>query len=251
MAGPALAEDDASCRAPAELAYFGTTLPVLTKALQSGEPVRIVALGSSSTQGAGASSKKACYPARLQAELRERFPKRDITVINLGIGGELASDMVERIGEEVLPAKPHLVIWQTGVNDALRKIDLIEFREQVREGLALLRAAGTDVVLLDQQYFPKGAKLPLYLEYVASMQDISKKQGVPLLRRFEIMEHLVSSAQFDINDLLAADRFHQNDAGYRCLGRLMADAIAHSVTVEKPKPGLHKASATALPGVSR
>lgn len=251
MAAPALAEDDASCRAPAELAYFGSKLPALSKALTSGEAVRIVALGSSSTQGAGASSKKACYPARLQAELHERFPKSEIQVVNLGVGGELASDMVARIAVDVLPLKPHLVIWQTGVNDALRGIGIEAFRGEVRAGLKLLRATGADVVLLDQQYYPKGAKLPLYLDYVASMRDISKAQGVPLLRRYEIMEHLVTSAQYDIDDLLAADRFHQNDEGYRCLGRLMADAIAFSVNGEEKKPDLQRASATAVPGIPR
>ena len=47
----------------------------------------ILAMGSSSTAGIGASSPAATYPSRLEAELRKRFPDTDIRVINRGKGG--------------------------------------------------------------------------------------------------------------------------------------------------------------------
>ncbi len=42
--------------------------------LASGEPLTIVAVGSSSTAGAGASSPAASYPSRLAVELQAAFP---------------------------------------------------------------------------------------------------------------------------------------------------------------------------------
>ncbi|MGD9868003.1 MAG: SGNH/GDSL hydrolase family protein [Hyphomicrobiales bacterium] len=250
MTPAAWAGNDDPCRAPAELVAIGGDLPHLAAALADGEPVTIVALGSSSTQGAGASSKQACYPARLEAELRKRFPGKSISVVNMGIGGQLAGDMVARIGKQVLPLKPQLVIWQTGVNDPLRGVALDAFRGEVLEGLKLLRGADADVVLLDQQFYPKSAALPAYGRFVSALADISGEQEVPLMRRYAIMQHLVSSEQYRIADMLSPDGFHQNDEGYRCLGALMAEAIGRAVrpapAVERPI--LHKASAGALPG---
>lgn len=211
------ARTDKSCAAPAGLARFSVGMPRLASALADGEPVRIIALGSSSTQGAGASSKQACYPARLQAGLRRRFPQASIEVINLGVGGELASDMLPRITADVLPRKPQIVIWQTGVNDALHKVAMDAFEKNVLTGLELMRAAGIDVVLLDQQFFP------------AEIGEIAEARKVPLLRRYAIMRHLAETPDFEFGTLLAADKFHHSDEGYACLGTLMADAIEASV----------------------
>ena len=56
--------------------------------LVSEEPITIVAVGSSSTAGAGASSAAASYPNQLAVELKQHFPNHSIAVINRGVGGE-------------------------------------------------------------------------------------------------------------------------------------------------------------------
>jgi lysophospholipase L1-like esterase len=202
---------------------------MLSAALAGNQPVRIVALGSSSTQGIGASSPKSCYPVRLQAELQRRFPDSKITVDNLGIGGQLASDMLPRIKKQVLPLKPTLVIWQTGVNDAMRHVDLEKFKQTVLSGIDMLQKKGVDVVLLDMQYFPRAEKVRDFARYLVAMRQIAEARGVPIVQRFAIMKHLVTSAQFTAQQLLAADLFHPNDVTYGCLGRLMADALQGEV----------------------
>lgn len=191
--------------------------------------MRIVALGSSSTQGIGASSPKACYPVKLQAELQQRFPQNKILVDNLGIGGQLASDMLPRIKKDVIPRKPTLVIWQTGVNDALRFVSVDKFRETVVTGIDLLQRAGIDVVLLDMQYFPKAEKVRDFPRFLVAMRQIAEQRRIPILQRFAIMKHLVTTAQYTPQQLLAEDQFHPNDLSYRCLGRMMADALEGEV----------------------
>src|SRR6476469_1603843 len=47
-------------------------------------PVKIVALGSSSTLGYGASAPAAAYPSRRAEDLAARLPGRQITVLNRG-----------------------------------------------------------------------------------------------------------------------------------------------------------------------
>jgi lysophospholipase L1-like esterase len=208
---------------------FSAPLPKFSAALAAGQPVSIVALGSSSTQGIGASSPKTCYPVKLQAELQQRFPQNKITVENLGIGGQLATDMLRRIKRDVIPRKPTLVIWQTGVNDALRLVNVDKFRETVVAGIDELQRAGIDVVLLDMQYFPKAEKVRDFPRFLVAMRQIADQRRIPIMQRFAIMKHLVTSAQFTPQQLLAADLFHPNDFSYGCLGRIMAEALQGEV----------------------
>src|SRR5262249_59268684 len=72
------------CTAPAELVRFERPLVHTMQRLANALPLTIVAIGSSSTAGAGASSPDATYPSRLAVELRMRFPGRDITLFNRG-----------------------------------------------------------------------------------------------------------------------------------------------------------------------
>src|SRR5947208_1032885 len=59
-------------------------------------PVKIVALGSSSTYGFGASTRAASYPSRLAEELAQLLPDQQITVLNRGINGDEASATLSR-----------------------------------------------------------------------------------------------------------------------------------------------------------
>lgn len=220
------AQDKRPCKAPSELLQLHWPMPQLTAAFRKGEAVRIVALGSSSTQGTGASSVASSYPARLLVELQQRFPKHKFEVLNLGVGGQLARDMLGRISNSVLPLAPELVIWQTGVNDAIRGVKISDFRTTLEAGLDLLKKHGIDVVLLDHQYYPGAARLPNFSLYLRTLKLIASERKVPLMRRYEIMQHMVSSSQFSVDELLAPDKFHLNDVSYRCLGAAVADALA-------------------------
>lgn len=226
---PASAGAPQRCQAPDNLIRFKAPLPRFASDVSSGKPVRIVALGSSSTQGVGASKPDFAYPRKLQSELRRRFPDRKITVDNLGVGGQLASDMLPRIKKEVLPRRPSLVIWQTGVNDAMRHVDLVKFRDTVVRGIDELKKQNIDVVLLDMQYFPRSEKIRDFARYVVAMQEIAAGRKVPILRRFAIMKHMVKSAQFTPQQLLASDLFHPNDVTYGCMGRMLADALQSDI----------------------
>ena len=88
--------------------------------IAQGMPLKIVAIGSSSTSGAGASSPAATYPSRLEAELKAQLPGLPITVLNKGIGGEEAPQMVARFDADVIEEAPDLVLWQVGSNSVLR-----------------------------------------------------------------------------------------------------------------------------------
>src|SRR5882757_882951 len=94
------------CSAAADLARLNRPLARLAHRIAVGDPIKIVAFGSSSTAGAGASSPDTAYPARLAVELRTLLPGHAITVVNRGISGEEVVDMLKRLDTDVLAEKP-------------------------------------------------------------------------------------------------------------------------------------------------
>ncbi len=220
-----MAVDLVPCKAPGALVSFEAPLRALARAVERGGAIRVVALGSSSTEGTGASTKQATYPARFDQEMDRRFPGKDFQVVNLGKGGELAKDMLARLVRDVIPTRPALVLWQTGVNDAITGVDVGEFRRILVSGIAALKAAGIEVVLVDPQFYPRAANVPSYAEYVTVTRSVAREQGVPVFRRYAIMQHLIASGQHSVDALLWKDKFHMNDTSYACLAELMAEAV--------------------------
>lgn len=214
-----------SCDAPRDLVRFTVALPATSRALNRGGSIEVVALGSSSTAGSGASSPQASYPARLEAELLRRFPGKDFSVHNYGTGGHLARDMLVRIEEAVLTMKPSLVIWQTGVNDATQDVGVDAFREVLDRGIRMLKSQGIDVILVDMQYYPRSERVSGYRDYLRAMRSAAEANAIGLFPRYAIMRHMVRSGQHAPEALLAPDNFHLNDLSYGCLADLMADGI--------------------------
>ena len=76
---PARAQD--ACAGASEFAGLERTPEHIRDRVARKLPLKIVAIGSSSTSGAGASSSAATYPSRLEAELKERLPGLPVTVL--------------------------------------------------------------------------------------------------------------------------------------------------------------------------
>src|SRR5487761_2589937 len=85
-------------------------LPHLDAALRARVPVKIVALGSSSTEGVMASDADDTYPAELQQFLRAALPGQTLRVINRGIGGRAARREMARMPRDAIAVRPQLVI---------------------------------------------------------------------------------------------------------------------------------------------
>jgi acyl-CoA thioesterase I len=112
------------CVAPADLVRLDLPLRRTARRLDSHKLLMIVALGSSSTAGAGASSAETTYPSQLMVDLAQRFKTQPIMVLNRGISGERAVDMLARFDESVSAERPDLVLWQVGTNAVLRGYEL-------------------------------------------------------------------------------------------------------------------------------
>lgn len=145
-----------------------------------GEPITIVAIGSSSTAGAGATSPSGAYPSQLGLDLQQRFPKHAFTVLNRGVNGEEVPEMLKRFDTAVIASKPDLLLWQLGTNSLIRDHGLGAPGASVREGLNKVRAIGADVVLIDPQYAPKVIAKPRAAEMVEFISATAKQENVAL-----------------------------------------------------------------------
>jgi lysophospholipase L1-like esterase len=218
------------CLKPKREANTIGSLPHVARKLADGKPVVIVAFGSSSTEGYGSTGPEFTYPNRLAAQLRRHYPNSGITVINSGRGGEDAPEMMRRLKQSVIDAKPDLVIWQVGTNAILRDLDPAATAAQVRDGIAQIQAAGADVVLVDPQYVPavnrKGERAS---RMVQLLDRIAGQRHVGLFPRFAVMRdwHEKQSLAFDRFSI--KDGLHMNDWGYACFAQLLGDDIIRSV----------------------
>jgi acyl-CoA thioesterase I len=234
LAAPvAAAPDGKSCGAPPEMMRLHAGLARTTTRIERHEPLTIVAIGSSSTAGYGASAPDLNYPSQFAAELRRRLPAEPIDVQNKGVSGETSIEMAARFDRDVLAVEPDLVIWQVGTNAVLRDLDVANYRRVVRDGLERLKSAGIDVIIMDMQFAPKVLAHPLYREMERSLAVLAKEQGVPVFQRFALMRNWLESGQLDFATMLSPDGLHMNDLTYGCVGRILADAV-----IERAMPPL-------------
>jgi acyl-CoA thioesterase I len=219
-----------ACDAPLRLLRFTNPLARVAKKLAEHEPVVIVAIGSSSTQGVGASSKAANYPSQLEAELKRRFPTHPIKVINRGIGGEVIADMLKRFDRAVIAAKPDLVLWQLGTNAVLRNRPVGDRSAAIRSGLAKIRATGADIVLIDPQFAPKVISKHDIEPMLHLISSIAKEENVGLFRRFAVMKRWHDEDHLQFTTFVSPDGLHMNDWSYACMAKGLAAAIADAAT---------------------
>ena len=239
----------ATCTAPAQLARFDRPLIHTMRRLANGQPLIIVAIGSSSTAGAGASSPDATYPSRLAVELRTRFPGRDITVLNRGVNGEETNNMMARFAADVLAAHPQLVLWQIGTNSVLRDHPLDPHAVQLLDGIEQLKAAGADVVLIDPQFAPAVLAKSETQGMVEQIALAAKQEDVGLFQRFAVMREWHDVQHLSFDTFVSPDHLHMNDWSYACLAKLLGGAIAEAATRPITAASVHPATISAKPDV--
>jgi lysophospholipase L1-like esterase len=206
------------------------SLPHVANKLIAGEPLTIIAFGSSSTQGYGSSSPEFTYPNRLAAQLRRHYPTADITVLNRGKGGEDAPEMMRRLQTEVIDAKPDLVIWQVGTNAVLRNLDPSETEKMIADGIARIQAGGSDVVLVDPQYSPRvNEKAESAGKMIKLLGRVAELRKVGIFPRFEVMRDWHERQAIPTEEFIIPDGLHMNDWGYACFAQLLGDDIIQSV----------------------
>jgi len=197
-------------------------------AYRAGKPLRIVAFGTSSSAGTGAASRADAYPARLQADLQERFTL-PAEVINKSVGGQSARQMTSRLEDDVVSLEPSLVIWQTGTVDSVGNLQLEDFGRALSQGIEMLEKEGIDVILMNMQYSRRVELLVNYSPYVDMMNAVATQSGAALFDRIEMMRHWASSGRLDFDNMPRAERASRAAKLHECIALQLGDMIEKAV----------------------
>jgi acyl-CoA thioesterase-1 len=169
------------------------------------QPVRILALGTSLTQGYGLPPGTE-FPVQLQAALKAAgIPA---IVVNAGVSGDTSADGLSRL-DWALADKPDAAILELGSNDMLRGLPPEMTEKNLRAILTKLKSAKVPVLLTGM-----GAQRNLGPEYVKKFDSIyprlAKEYGV-LFYPF-ILEGVAMK-----RELNQADGMHPNPAGVKVI----------------------------------
>lgn len=203
------------------------SFPELSAKIQAGEPLRIVALGSSSTEGTPHFSKSDIYAAVLERELSRELLV-PVEIINKGKGGENILKMVERIERDVFALKPDLLIWQLGVNDVLQMDGVESVIPPMKAALDLFRQHRLPVVLVDLQVAPMVDRDKDTPVMQAAIEEAAKRPGVMQFHRLGFMRRMIETRTAGMDELVLSDGLHMSQLGHYCTGKLLARQIARS-----------------------
>jgi len=222
------------CQIPLARIRLARPLFHLARQLGSGAPVRIVAIGSSSTAGEGGIPP---YPVRLQAAMNVRYPERGIEVANSGKSGEQAARELARFDRDVIDLTPAMVIWQVGTNEAWKAYDLDDMAAAIDAGLKRLTALPMDVVLMDLQYtaamLAPDEVAVATTRMVALIALAAENAGVNLFRRFDLMRswHEIDGIPVEKLANVSDDtHLHQSEWATDGVAHALDAAIADAVT---------------------
>jgi acyl-CoA thioesterase-1 len=177
-------------------------------------PIKIVALGTSLTQGLGLPPGTE-FTAVLQNKLKTAGV--DATVVNAGVSGDTSADGLSRL-DWSLADNPEAVILELGSNDALRGLAPAQTEKNLSAILAKLKAAHI-AVLLCGMHAPRN----LGPEYVAQFDPIYPR----LAKQFGAIFYPFILDGVALNPKLnQADGIHPNPAGVRIIvDRIFPDVL--------------------------
>jgi hypothetical protein len=206
------AELAAFCAVPENLSDGGF-LKHAREAYRAGKPLRIVANA---------------YPARLQADLQERFAI-PVEVVNKSVGGQSARQMASRLEDDVVSLAPSLVIWQTGTVDAAGNLQIEDFGRALSQGVEMLEKEGIDVIFMNMQYSRRIELLVNYWPYVEMMNAVAAQSGAVLFDRLEMMRHWAGEGRLDFDNMPRAERASRAAKLHECIAVQLGDMIEKAV----------------------
>lgn len=177
-------------------------------------PVKILAIGTSLTQGYGLPPGTE-IPAVLQAELKKKGI--DATVINAGVSGDTSAGGLSRL-DWSLADHPNAAIVELGSNDALRGIDPASTERNLSAIIAQLTVKHIPVLLLGMQA-PKNFGPEYEKKFNAIYPKLAHQYDV-LLYPF-VLDGVALNPKRN-----QKDGIHPNPTGVKIIvGRLMPDVL--------------------------
>ncbi|MHB8863532.1 MAG: DUF4434 domain-containing protein [Pirellulaceae bacterium] len=177
-----------------------------------GEPITVAAIGGSITAGAAASTEETRWANRAAAWWRTRFPHSEVRFINAGIGATGSDIGAHRIRQDLLVARPDLVMIEFAVNDSGSAIAGETLEGLLRQILALPHCpAAVMLFTMDSQGHNRQKE----------HTDVGLHYGVPMVSFRDALWPDVVSGKVAWNDI-EADSVHPNDRGHEICAALVS-----------------------------
>lgn len=204
-------------------------LTVVRKALKEKRPIRVLAVGTSSSLGGDGPTALASYPVRLENDIEGLLRGIDVEMTSRAIAAEISDEATQRLQLEVAELKPDLLVWQVGTNDAMARVEKEAFAGPLERMLKWLATNHIDVVLIDPQYVEKVANDEHYKMIVATIAEVARGHRVLLVHRFDAMADMARQDKARPDDADKGNRFRLIDLGYRCMAEYAARAIVAGI----------------------
>lgn len=200
------------------LPWVGVAGPGMPKELMLKAGNSIVAIGDSITAGGG-------YLRNTDAALAELYPDLKIQkIINAGVSGQKAENLVGRFQKDVVNRKPAVVTLSIGINDVWHRLNkphdekvLQAYKDNIAKMVDMAQTNGIKVILLTPtliQENPEAEGNKRLVQYVDAMKAVAadKKCGVVDLHGM-FLEALKQKPADAKGNWLTADGVHMNGLG--------------------------------------
>jgi lysophospholipase L1-like esterase len=201
---------------------------------------QIVAIGDSITEAGG-------YLRDIDAVLAAQYPDLKLPkVINVGISGQKAEDLVKRFEKDVVAKKPAVVTISVGINDVWHRLKephdeavLKAYRENVAKMADQAQAAGIKVILLTPTVIyedPEAEGNKRLTMYIAAEKQIAADKKCQIIDLHQMFLDTLAKMTKDAKPepgkrLLTSDGVHMNPTG----DALMAMGVLRALGVPDSK----------------
>ncbi len=186
-------------------------------------------IGGASTKGAAAGGPDLAYPHRLQVALAAHYPDVPIAVVNKGVPRQSTQQMVDRFPTDVIAEDPILVVWEAGISDAVRGIEIDDFAASLQAGIDEVKKRAIDILLVDMQFSRRTSMVINFEQYLKAVHRVGDLNGVYVFPRFEMMRYWSEQNMFNFDDVAEEERTRLAAKVYECIGRELAQAIRTAV----------------------
>ncbi len=183
------------------------------KARQFADPITIVCLGDSVTEGcfecyinnegniATVFERNYSYSVKLQQMLARLYPTVQFNVINSGFSGGCAENGLQTLERDVLKFSPDLVIVSYGLNDSGRTIS--EYIKNLSAIFEKIKATGSEIIFLTQNSLCTNVSPHLTEKSLRDLaSELSQRQNNGVLKRyFEEAKALCKEYDVEVCDL--------------------------------------------------
>ncbi len=175
----------------------------------------------------------AAFPVRMKDALEARVPGLSVSLTVRGGRNLAADDMLALLRTALAPpARPQLVIWQTGTVDAVQNVPPGQFNQTLSDGSEAVAAAGADLILIDPQFsrfLEANADLP---PYWSALRNAAALPGVVLFPRYELMQNWAETGELDLEAIDPADTLGAVNTLHACLGTILADMVLQDAAAQ-------------------